>query len=282
MQAQFDVNQFKKYFFYGLENKDEIVKSIIVNIAKQRKDKHHHILEEKIGKTDYEIDAELMMGLIVQLERFTTLHDNPNNRQYFFNDMNINSLHIREVFERNLNQLKEIGAIVPCTYRGFSGIYYADRKAHWTNQKTGEEMYNFLKENSSWAQEEVYDILQYLEELEKNNKYQYYSLFLDTKYARAINRYQKGVTKDEAEKQEIVKVYRKLLKSIQVSSVDIKLALQENMDDEKSQYIDENYPTYDTITSLKSDATDDNYLKRVQNELNNINQKVIKKEGREL
>lgn len=211
MQTQLNVDQFTKYFFYGLENKDEIVKAIIVNVARQRVGTHNS-LDENTEKMNYEIDAECMLNLIVQLERFTTLHDDPNNRHYFYQDLDINSQSVNQMFNKNLKQLSERGAIVPCRYRPLSGIYYADRKPHWDGQFTGEEMYNFLKSNSGWAQEEVYGILVYLEELEQSNKFQYYSLFIDSKYARAIDRYQRGITKDESEKREILKVYKEFLK----------------------------------------------------------------------
>lgn len=211
MQIQLNVDQFTKYFFYGLENKDEIVKAIIVNVARQRVGTHNS-LDENTEKMNYEIDAECMLNLIVQLERFTTLHDDPNNRHYFYQDLDINSQSVNQMFNKNLKQLSERGAIVPCRYRPLSGIYYADRKPHWDGQFTGEEMYNFLKSNSGWAQEEVYGILVYLEELEQSNKFQYYSLFIDSKYARAIDRYQRGITKDESEKREILKVYKEFLK----------------------------------------------------------------------
>ena len=211
MQTQLNVDQFTKYFFYGLENKDEIVKAIIVNVARQRVGTHNS-LDENTEKMNYEIDAECMLNLIVQLERFTTLHDDPNNRHYFYQDLDINSQSVNQMFNKNLKQLSERGAIVPCRYRPLSGIYYADRKPHWEGQFTGEEMYNFLKSNSGWAQEEVYGILVYLEELEQNNKFQYYSLFMDSKYARAIDRYQRGITNDESEKREILKIYKEFLR----------------------------------------------------------------------
>lgn len=211
MQTQLNVAQFTKYFFYGLENKDEIVKAIIVNVARQRVGTHNS-LDENTEKMNYEIDSECMLNLIVQLERFTTLHDDPNNRHYFYQDLDINSQSVNQMFNRNLKQLSEKGAIVPCRYRPLSGIYYAERKPHWDGQFTGEEMYNFLKSNSGWAQEEVYGILVHLEELEQNNKFQYYSLFMDSKYARAIDRYQRGITNDESEKREILKIYKEFLR----------------------------------------------------------------------
>ncbi len=36
------------------------------------------------------------------------------------------------------------------------------------------------------------------------------------------------------------------------------------------QYINEQYPEYDTITKLKTDAMNDNYSKRVQKEVDKI------------
>ena len=45
---------------------------------------------------------------------------------------------------------------------------------------------------------------------------------------------------------------------------DIKLEIKSPINEEMLRYIDEHYPEYDTITTLKSDAMNENYKRRVK------------------
>lgn len=272
MERQLNRAWFETYFFYGLENKDEIVKRIIVNGVKDLVGTHNE-LDIENQKTGYEKDREVLLRLIVQLERFTSLHEDLENRKYFYDEIDVNSIQVQQMFNRNIEKIENTWAISIVKYRPVSGIYfnthrYSDEVREKYGKYTGQQLLEELNRKNAWAGE-VYEILCYLQELEQKNKLEYYSLFLDSKYARAIDRNRKGIT-DDREIHEIKNVYRKFLKDIQVSGVDIKLEITSQMSEEMKQYIDEHYPEYDTITTLKSDAVNDNYRKRVKQEVEKV------------
>ncbi len=196
MQRELNKEHFEKYFFYGLENKGEIVKWIIATTAKKFQDTHIK-LDEKNGKMRYETDQEAALELIVQLERFTTLHDNPEHREYFYDSINTNSTNVHQMFNQIVPEIKKHRGISFVTWRPVSGIYFNTHlylgEAYKKYKKcSGEQYIQYLREevDSAWGKE-VLDILYYLKELEKENKFEYYSLFLDSKYARAIDRNRK-------------------------------------------------------------------------------------------
>ncbi len=53
------------------------------------------------------------------------------------------------------------------------------------------------------------------------------------------------------------------------------------MPKEMLEYIDEHYPEYDTITTLKTDAMNDNYKNRVEQEIKKIYEMFLEKENLE-
>lgn len=53
------------------------------------------------------------------------------------------------------------------------------------------------------------------------------------------------------------------------------------MPEEMLEYIDKHYPAYDTNTTLKNDAMNDNYKKRVQQEIKKIHEMFLEKENLE-
>ena len=216
MKNQLNRDNFEKYFFYGLGNKDQVVKWIIMQTAKELEGTHKEADKEG-EKPRYEQDKEAMLELIVQLERFTSLHDDHENRQYFYDGINIESEQVNEMFNRNAEEIKSHSALSFMKDRKFTGILvnthtYAPEIREKYQQYNGEQYLQELATdpNTAWGKE-VYDILCYLKELEGENSYEYYSLFLDSKYARAINRI-RTEHGDEREIHEIRNVYRKFLK----------------------------------------------------------------------
>lgn len=196
MEKMLDKEKFAKYFFFGLENKDQVIKWVIVDTAKRIVGTHIKA-DDKNGKMNYEIDEEKILELIVQLERFTTLHDDPQNRNYFYDSINTNSINVHQLFNKVASQIEKHFAISFVKYRPVSGIYfntygYSKEIREKYKKYSGEQYLQALKDepSSAWG-EEVLEILQYLKELEQENKFEYYSLFLDSKYARAINRNRK-------------------------------------------------------------------------------------------
>lgn len=216
MQTQLNRDNFEKYFFYGMENKDEVVKWIIVNGAKMLTN-IHRAKKFELEKDGYEKDKQTILELIVQLERFTSLHDDSEDRQYFYEDINPNSKKVQQMFNQHFSEIEKSRAISCVKYTDFSGIFFATHGYTKEVQEkygiySGEQYLNKLRKSveSAWG-EDVFNILWYLNELEKENSYEYYSLFLDTKYARAINRNRTEMG-DEREIHEIRNVYRKFLK----------------------------------------------------------------------
>ncbi|MCI8352690.1 MAG: hypothetical protein HFJ58_03680 [Clostridia bacterium] len=53
------------------------------------------------------------------------------------------------------------------------------------------------------------------------------------------------------------------------------------MPKEMLEYIDIHYPEYDTITTLKTDAMNDNYNKKVEQEIKKLNEMFLEKENLE-
>lgn len=225
MQTSLNRDDFERYFFYGMENKDQVVKWIIMAVAKRLEGTHKE-LDKEDEKTRYETDKKEMLKLIVQLERFTSKHDvpeenNPKHKEYFYDDINTESRKINEIFDKNAKDIKEHTALSFVDYRPVSGIFfntytYSQEIKEKYQKYSGNEYLELLRKspNTSWG-EDVYNILCYLEELEQENPHEYYSLFLDTKYARAIDRRTdktKAELSDEREIHEIRNVYRKFLK----------------------------------------------------------------------
>lgn len=216
-----NIENFMKYFFFGLENKQEIIKLIILYVAKNVTHEQKLLYDDRNEPiTFYELEKNMIKDLIVQLERFTTLHDIPNTN-YFYDSIQIDSREIEDLYNSNLNELKEQWAIVPCTYRPCSALYFTDRVSkevvverdgkevtyyfeHYTGEERLQMIHPFAKE--------VYPMLKYLQDLEKKSKIEYYSLFLDCKYARAINRRLKEQTTDDTELNEIEATYKLFLK----------------------------------------------------------------------
>ncbi|MBO5478147.1 MAG: hypothetical protein J6A04_00195 [Clostridia bacterium] len=281
MQRELKKEWFEKYFFYGLENKDEVLKWIIAGGTKMLADTHRKMGFET-RKDGYELDKQSILELIVQLERFTSLHDDPKHRKYFYDSINIDSISVNKMFNQKISETEKNGAISCVKYEDFSGIFftthgYSDEVQEKYHLYSGEQYLNQLNQKSAWAGE-VFNVLCYLNELEKENRFEYYSLFLDSKYARAIDRNKKGIT-DDREIHEIRNVYRKFLRARQISGIDIKLAIKGPMSKEMKEYIEEHYPEYDTITTLKTDAINDRYKHRLETEVNQICNMFLKEKN---
>lgn len=225
MQTSLNKDTFEQYFFHGMDNKEQVVKWIIMKTA-ERLEGTYKELDTDTGKTRYEKDKEEMLELIVQLERFTTKHDKPEHdaplhREYFYDDINVESEQIEEIFEKTAIEIKKRAAISFVKYRPVSGIFFntytysEEIKGQFHKYSGREYLWKLRNDSDSKWGEEVYDILLYLQELERESKQEYYSLFLDTKYGRAIDRKtdkDKIELYDEREMTEIRNVYRKFLK----------------------------------------------------------------------
>lgn len=270
MYQGLDVAKYEQFFFHGLEAKDTVVKAIILHEAIRMREYLN------LGDIDkYEIQEERIKELIVQLKRFSILHDMPNQK-YTYHETTIEDKEVDKLYQKNLKELEWKGVCV-VRYRPMRGIYFNTRDVKITGQMAYEAL-------GTWATEDVYSLLEHLRQLEKENKFEYYSLFLDTKYARAIDRRQKEITKNDVELKEIEAVYHLFLKSRQISSVDIRLALGNNTSTEIENYISEQYPEYETITTIREKGKKEQYQEEFKKRIGTIQtteaeiQKRIKRE----
>lgn len=312
---------FCKYFFYGLDNMEDVIKGIIAEFAteehfelrnqemelfdKRKKEEFSKPkikkelvgIQNKIDETTRELNSMKQAGndeeeinkkqseiyalqtalynrkneiersvegetivldkqmppivdLIIQLERFKTLND---GTKYFFEEKDKERAEVQEKIKEEFQNLNRCFSFVD--YAPLSGIYCSP----WVDQN---------KEN--WVQE-IISVLKDLIRLEKEDKFQYYSAFLDSKYSRAINRREQEITKDDKEICEIRKVYRKFLERAPISGRDIINGMGD-INNEMVEYVEKKYPMYDTITPLKKEAQNNTYLKRVEAEIRNIKQ----------
>lgn len=264
MDNRINTEKFCQYFFYGFDNKEQIIKGLIEQQAilqknslfkeeqdvmeknkikkyKEKKgqldsiqkkiDEEEQILKElknyneiqmhKKKKYALEIllfekkvaiestienepilfnrQVEKAARLLVQFKRFINYNDDPYNEKYVFH-FNDEIIPAKEEIKQQLKEIRKEynskkGGTFYIDYAPFSGIFYI-------KEKPVQEL---------WVQE-VIQILECLQDLEKNNIFQYYSTFLDVKYARAIHRIQIGEVKDDKEKNKIKDVYKMLLK----------------------------------------------------------------------
>lgn len=157
-------------------------------------------IENSIEKKPILLDRQIEEAakLLVQLKRFVRFNDNPFDKKYVFHseeEMKQAKEEVRKQLEQMRSTNTATSNLFYIDYAPMSGIFYKDEKP----------------KHEPWV-DEVIELLRYLQGLEKDNLFQYYSTFLDVKYARAIHRRQTEQIKDDKEKNEIKNVYRTFLK----------------------------------------------------------------------
>lgn len=302
-----NIEQFKRFFFYGLDNESDLIKRIILEeIDSATKEGTLCLNSENV--LEHDPMEERIKRTILQLVRFVKLNDEDNKDNFFYQKVGIDHQLVEKYYEHNMVYLEMHGILERVIFSNFSAIYVHTLKLNWPEytkteeliQYTKQEMYDLLcgknidsqwrKENSSWYKEELwhrddswlndlYPLVAYLKELEETDKIAYYSLFLDTKYARAMHRREIGMTQEDRQIDKIKAVYRLFLKAKQVDCTDIQASFGEKITPEIKEYIQKHYPEYETITSLKADALEgkkgEEYRKRVQEEVKKIQEKMV-------
>ena len=192
-----DNQEFKKNFFYGIENKEEVKETILCFSFTKVYEKHSG--EDWYSIPNKQFENEIIQEankIYKQFYRFVTLNDESNN---YTMEVNLEELE-KELLEE-IQQLKKDRKVIDTE----AGVFFTKKRAleikggqyyigHGIEVKTVEE---------SWAKQ-VYEILEKLNELEKEDVNKYCEYWLLTKYARAINR------KDEHESVTVKKLYEAL------------------------------------------------------------------------
>lgn len=271
-----DSSKYENYFFYGLNNEkddEKVFRRIVEKIVEQTRAReyyYHHDrkIEEKIKKIGphvdslYEKQKAMVMKLLRQYYRFKLSNDHysEENKDYIFKE---------EIEKREVSNF--YGKMIMQTDNVLDDVKYIPLSGYYIRK--------YLKQEDKcciWT-DEIYDILVHLCQLEKEQPMEYYSKFLDTKYARAINRRQKGEILHDLEIQEIKNVYREFLKVRKVSGVEIKKEIP-NLTLKMETYIDNKYPEYETLTTLREDAMDVNYFQRLEKCIREVKDNFQQKE----
>lgn len=298
MDVELWKENFKKNFFYGMDAKDEIIEYIILKKADEISEVDMKTVDTKLYKVEYTI--EQIKKIIVQIARFVGMNEPSEKQNYFYQKIGMNDIEIEQQIEEKIEELKrkDIIAGVIKNYPS-SALYITGGQYH--KKYPGKEYYNSVMQKpvSIWMEREVMPILETLCTLEQENKAQYYALFLDTKYNRAIHAQQQ--LKEEQEYleslpqdsntqkrieeikriravlpkqiEEIKKVFSQFMNAVKLPKQDILAGMGQEQTAEMQKYIKQNFSDYQTISTLKQEATDETYQKRLQKKIQELKDK---------
>lgn len=175
-----DKEQFKRFFFYGIENKREVKEGILCFASKET-------YKKQVLKNWYEIPNEQIESQIIedaipkykQFYRFVTLNDSNNNYT-----MCVDEELLRKELEEEMQLLKQEQKVISTK----AGIFFTREREQ---QLLGAKYYvvgKGVQGEYGWTKQ-IYDILEKLEKIEKHDDKKYYKYWILTKYERAINRF---------------------------------------------------------------------------------------------
>ena len=175
-----DSEKFKRFFFYGIENKREVKDGILY--FSTNKIYKRHSLKEWYSISNEQFETEMMEEAIKkyrQFYRFVTLNDIRNSSTFIVDDRVL-----KEELEEELKLLKEEGRIIST----MAGIFFT---RNISVSLEGNQHFDYgegLKGEEGWTSQ-IYKILEQLEKIEKEDSAEYYKYWILTKFARAVNRF---------------------------------------------------------------------------------------------
>ncbi len=171
--------QYKRFFFSGIDNKEDVKEGIIYFASKQVYSGH---------KNDdwYSLPNEMLLEEILgnavpkyrQFYRFVTLND-----QYKKYNFDVDLDQIRKELEEKVESLLESGDMIKTK----AGIFITRGEAQRLDSKPYYQYGEGMQGEETWTRQ-LYRILEKLETLEKSNILEYYECWIFTKLQRAILR----------------------------------------------------------------------------------------------
>jgi hypothetical protein len=192
-----DNQKFKRFFFYGIENKREAKEGIIYFSSNKVYQKYTN--SELYIIPNEQIENEIIQEAskkYKQFYRFVTLNDTSNN---YTLDVSIEEL--KKELEEEMQLLRKEKKIIDTS----AGIFFTRDIEEKLN---GGQYYVYgegLKGEDGWTKQ-IYDILDELEKMEKIDNEKYYKYWILTKLSRAIDRH------DEQEAIKVKQIYEDLEK----------------------------------------------------------------------
>lgn len=190
-----DSERFKRFFFYGIENKRELKEGILCFSSNKVYKAHSN--ENWYAIPNEQLESEIIQEATKrykQFYRFVTLNDESNNFRF---DVDIQK--IEEELEEEIRLLKQEGKVIETK----AGTFFIKERE---NLLKGGQYYVYgegLKGEVGWTKQ-IYDVLGELEEIEKEDRIEYQEYWLLTKLARAVNRF------DREEALKVKNAYEKL------------------------------------------------------------------------
>lgn len=197
-KRKIDSEKFKRFFFYGIENRRELKEGILYFSSNKVYKAHSH--QDWYAILNQQLESEIIQEASKkyrQFYRFVTLNDESNNFRF-----DVDMQKIKGELEEEMRLLKQEGKVIETK----AGTFFIRERE---NLLKGGPYYVYgegLKGEASWTRQ-IYDILGELEEIEKEDKIEYQEYWLLTKLARSINRF------DKEEALKVKSAYEKLSQS---------------------------------------------------------------------
>lgn len=175
-----DSEKFKRFFFYGIENKKEVREGILYFSSKKVYKKHSN--QDWYSIPNEQFESEIIQEAINryrQFYRFVTLNDESNNFRF-----DVDTQKVKEKLEEEMRLLKAEKKVIETK----AGTFFIRERENLLEGGTYYVYGEGLKGEVGWTKQ-IYDILGQLEEIEKENRIEYQQYWLLTKLARAVNRF---------------------------------------------------------------------------------------------
>lgn len=191
---------FKRFFFYGIDNMEELKEGILYFASQE-------LYAKKYSSYNiYEIPNKILIDEMLKIAnkryrhaiRFINLNDIDNDFEYDI-DVNKSYLELKEKIQELLEENKII--------ESKAGVFFTREEE---KKLQGGRYYQYGYGEDGWTKK-VYDILSELDEMERTNNNQYYEYWIRTKLKRAedrVEKLEKRTLQQEDLKGEVEKVKR--------------------------------------------------------------------------
>lgn len=195
MYHKINNENFKRFFFHGIENKKEMKEGILYFSANKVYDRHSKENWHEIPNEQFE--REIIQEAVKkyrQFYRFVILNDEHNSGR-----QDIDREELEKELEKELQVLKEEKKVITTK----AGVFFVREREEYLRSGRKYVYGKGLQGEDGWTKQ-VYELLEKLEYLERENIEKYNEYLLLTKFARAINRF------DGEEALKIKQIYEKL------------------------------------------------------------------------
>lgn len=179
MKQWIDSEKFKRFFFYGIENRTELKEGILCFAMSEVYRKYS--LKDCYDIPNQKLEDEIVQEALKKYRQFAifvTLNDEKNSE---ISDINIEEL--RKELEEEMQVLKSEEKVT----ESLAGIYFSREREGFLKGGSNYIYGEGLKGEEGWTKQ-IYDILGKLETIEEEDSQTYYQYWMLTKFARAVNR----------------------------------------------------------------------------------------------